>query len=213
MNKFFRLACIGAIVMLTTVACENVFTTSPYAGLRRDLNKMSLAQRQNFAREALASGNIEDAKSAFDALIESADGSTDAELNLLLVELGIQASGVSGIIPDLLALATSGDFSDEDALTGVLEGFLDQIDPYYALGAYEQLKQAKDNDGTVTEEQYLFVGVGLILGTVKNAEAESIDDLDPDDLDEIEGFLQEAVDDLGTENGILSSMLEYVNGL
>jgi hypothetical protein len=98
---------IGALVVLMLVGgCQALFTYTPLKGLQRDPASLSPEQKLVYAQDALASGD----KSAMQAAYNAIKADTGNDARHLTAELGIELSGVPGLINDAI--------TDESLVTG-----------------------------------------------------------------------------------------------
>jgi hypothetical protein len=94
------------IVLMFLGGCQALFTYTPLKGFQRDPSSLSPEQRLVYAQDALASGDKTAMLAAYNAI--KADSGNDA--SHLAAELGIELSGVPGLIDSAI--------TDESLLTG-----------------------------------------------------------------------------------------------
>jgi hypothetical protein len=98
---------IGALVVLMLLGgCQALFTYTPLKGLQRDPASLSAEQKLVYAQDALASGD----KSAMQAAYNAIKADTGNDASHLAAELGIELSGVPGLIDSAV--------TDESLVTG-----------------------------------------------------------------------------------------------
>ncbi len=85
---------------------------------QRDPSQLSRSQKINFAQEALASGDRESMKKAYDALKDTSDPS----LQPLAAELAVGAAGVKDALATVLGKVAAGS-SEEEIKTALQEAF------------------------------------------------------------------------------------------
>ncbi len=200
-----------ALAALSILGCEQVFSTNLFSGLERDPSKLSLDQQIVYAQSALASGDSGKMAKAYDALSDSIEGTDDAELNLLAADLALGASDLQAVFDEIMEVALGdSDLSDQAALADALNGVLGDVDYDYVLEAQAQIDAAEANGGTVSEEQYLLVAVGLIMQAADTEEG--VDELDPGEAPAAETWIDDAIAAL-TAQGESSEYLEQLQSL
>lgn len=148
------------------VSCEGLFTTSLVEWAQRDPSQLSRSQKINFAQEALASGDRESMKKAYDALKDTSDPS----LQPLAAELAVGAAGVKDALATVLGKVAAGS-SEEEIKTALQEAFESFADADLELitEAATLLSSAEDGGATITADQYFITGVGLLVVALKDA--------------------------------------------
>lgn len=186
---------VPALALVLLSGCERIFTTSPFAFLRRDPSSYSVAQQIAFAEDALASGDEEAMAVAFELLRDS----TDPETQLLAVELGLGAAGVEAAISSVLAgLATEG--ADPETVIGeALASFSDE--DLEILVETAALLDTADESIAPTAEQYAFTAVGLIAAAAASEGVENLSNPTPDS--DAEGYVNQAGEFLEAAEAIL----------
>jgi hypothetical protein len=207
-----------ALAALSILGCEQVFSTNLFAGLERDPSNLSLDQQIVYARSALASGDSGKMAKAYDALSDSIEGTDDAELNLLAADLALGASDLQGVYDEIaeVALGEGTDLSNQTDLAAGLDGSLGDVDYTYVAEAQAQIDDAVANGGTVSEEQYLLVTVGLIMQAADGAGTGSVSNLDDGNTTDIEAWVIAANDDLeaqGESSDYLTDLENFLIGL
>ncbi len=201
------LVLVSALVVLG--ACEQAFTTSPLSWLERDPDNMSKDQQIRYAEDALRSGSKSSARKAYDALSKNVDADDPAELNLLLADLAMNASGFADTTGDLLELAFAEDLGNADKLAEQLEPKLGDLDYDYVLKAKEQIDQVHAKGETASEQAYLEVGLALAMRAA-NANDGSFDPDDGDEWGDAKDFAAEAATRLD-DSDLLSDFDGYLN--
>ncbi len=183
--RFLILAMLAALLLS---GCEQLFTTNLLSGLERDPSKLSFEGQVNYARQALRSGDASTQAKAYDALAASlaSRNNTDPELNSLAATLALGASGLPGILGDLIDVATGDGFNDSASLAAALDAQLGNVNYDYVDAAVDQILATRNNGGTPTESQYVFALVGLVLKA--GAEQNGIDNVDADEWDEVDAL-------------------------
>lgn len=161
------IAVLAALAVLG--ACEQAFTTSPFSRLERDPENMSKQQLIRYAEDALRSGSQSAARKAYEALSGKVDDDDGAELNFLLADLAMSASGFSEVVPDLLKLAFDGELREPAALTERLGGKLGNLRYRYVVAAAEQMEAAHAKGAAANEQAYLEIGLGLVMRAANEA--------------------------------------------
>jgi len=205
-----------ALLALSILGCEQVFSTNLFAGLERDPSKLSLDQQIVYAQSALASGDSGKMAKAYDALSDSIEGTDDAELNLLAADLALGASDLQGVFDEIIdvALGEGTDLSDQGDLAAGLDGALGDVDYSYVAEAQAQIDAAVANGGEVSEEQYLLVTVGLIMQAADGAG--SVSNLNAGNTAAIETWVTAAKADLqarGESSDYLTDLENFLTGL
>jgi hypothetical protein len=205
-----------ALLALSILGCEQVFSTNLFAGLERDPSKLSLDQQIVYAQSALASGDSGKMAKAYDALSDSIEGTDDAELNLLAADLALGASDLQGVFDEIIdvALGEGTDLSDQGDLAAGLDGALGDVDYSYVAEAQAQIDAAVANGGEVSEEQYLLVTVGLIMQAADGAG--SVSNLNAGNTAAIETWVTAAKADLqarGESSDYLTDLESFLTGL
>ena len=209
-----RLLCRSAYAALLVslsllVACEQAFTTSPLSWLERDPDNMSKAQQIRYAEDALRSGSRSSARKAYDALSKNVDADDDAELNLLLADLAMNASGFSDALPDLLELALDGKLGDQTELENQLENKLGDLSYHYVGEALKQIEAVHDKGATASEQQYLEVGLALVMRAAHANDGDFNPGVGGDEWVEAEAFVDDAVNVRLTDPKYIDDLLDY----
>ncbi len=167
------------------VSCEGVFTTSLVEWAQRDPSQLSRSQKINFAQEALASGDKDSMKKAYEALKDTSDPS----LQPLAAELAVGAAGVKDALATVLGKVAAGSTEEEikSALQEAFESFSD-ADLTLITEAATLLASAESGGGTITADQYFITGVGLLVVALKDANG------DVNQIDTSSGTGQMAID-------------------
>ncbi len=215
MSRLGRWAVV-LIGVTIVIGCEQVFSTNLFAGLERDPSKLSLEQQIVYAENALASGDPEKMAKAYDALSDSIEGEDDADLNFLAADLALGASDIQGIFDDLanVALSDDSDLSNQADLAEGLNDVLGDVDYGYISEAQAQLQAAAANGGTVSEEQYLLVTVGLMMQAANGAGG--IENLNATNSASVESWVVAANADLaaqGESSEYLTDLETFLTGL
>ena len=207
-----RAAALLFSVLLFT-GCEQVFTANVFSSFTRDPSKLPFDQQVAYAESALSSGDAATMADAYDALAASLakNNNTDADLNLLASNLAVGASGLTDQLPDLVQAAMDGNFATQADLATAVDAVIPTIDYSYISAAQSQLADAKTNGGTITEDQYLMVAVGMVLQTADTA-GTSINDITSSDDVAVKTFVNDAVADL-TARGETSDLLTDLQGM
>ncbi len=155
----FHGALAVTLVVLALVGCQEIFTYTPLSGLRRDPASLTPAQRLQAARDALQSGDAAAMKAAYDAI--KGDKSNDASYTA--AQLGIELSGIGGLITNVLngtvSLATTpGNNSIGNYVTATAG-----VDPSYLKDAGTRLSTLSNASYPLTTNDRLMGAVGLAL--------------------------------------------------
>ena len=146
------------LLVLTMLAgCQDIFTFAPLKGLQRDPSTLSPEQRLVYGQDALASGDKGAMLAAYDAL--KTDTSVDAVH--LTAELGIELSGVPGLLNDAV--------TDESKLTGsgtTLQDYIDThagVDPLLIIAAGQSMRALDMAGYPLSTNDRLLGAIGLAL--------------------------------------------------
>jgi hypothetical protein len=202
-----RIVIVVGLAAPLLFGCEQFFSNNLLSGARRDPSQLSFDQQISYAESARNSGDKEAMADAYAALSETLEeeNNTDPELNRLAAELAVGASGLTDTVPDLLDAAVQGDLSNKDDVAASVNDALDEVDYDYINEAADQIDKIKENGGTVSKEQYVFVGAGLMMEDAE--EAGGVENIDPSS--ESKQFADEAAEDLesrGEDAGLIGEL-------
>ena len=138
---------IAALILLAVLVmsgCQEVFTYSLFEGLQRDPSNLPDEQKISYAESALASGDTDAMADIYDEIVALA--ADDPELYLLAAELAMGASGITGIVDDVLSDPSSFDYTTDLASVDLvmLSNVADNVLAAETAGI-----------GGITEEQYV----------------------------------------------------------
>jgi hypothetical protein len=137
--------------------CQALFTYTPLKGLQRDPASLSPEQKLVYAQDALASGDKTAMQAAYNAI--KADSGNDA--SHLTAELGIELSGVPGLIDSAV--------TDESLLTGssttIAQYITDHpgLDPTLIMDAGDRMRALDLAGYPLTTNDRLLGAIGLAL--------------------------------------------------
>lgn len=153
------LAVIVASAALLLAACQAMFTYTPLSGLKRPPASMTPAQRLTYAADALASGNTDDMKAAYDA-IKSDSG---AQAQYLTAQLGIELSGIPTLLVQVASDPSSGNTTTQlnDVSTFVTTH---NLNPQYIVDAAAQLTAAQTDGANLKPTDQVMGAIGCLLG-------------------------------------------------
>ena len=146
------------LALVTLAGCQDIFTYTPLKGFQRDPSSLSSEQRLEYAQNALASGDKSTMRDAYDAI--KTDTSPDAVH--LTAELGIELSGVPGLINDAV--------TDESAVTGSGTTIADYInsheglDPLLIIDAGQSMVVLAGTGYLLSTNDRILGAIGLALG-------------------------------------------------
>ena len=152
-----------AAALVVLAGCEMIFSTSFLTSLQREPSNMSLDQKQQYARDALASGDRDAISKAYDALRADALASDDGELELLAARLAMELSGLPDVINELLA--GNIDFTQSVAANELaLNALFDSLDDAYLADAAAFYMEATDatHGATLGSGDYLIAAIALL---------------------------------------------------
>lgn len=168
--------------MILLFSCEAVYTTSLLEWAQRDPSNLSTAGKIAYAEDALAAGDRDALKKAYDALKDT----SDPDLMPFVAELALGAAGVTEALADMLGKVAAGTSEAEiktaleDALAAFSAGDLDLIAEAAAL-----IDAAVIGGADITAAQYFTAGVGMLVVALDKAvelggDVYSIDTTTPD---------------------------------
>jgi len=169
---FIFLLSISLVLIL--LGCQAVFTYSPLSFLQRDPSTLSADAQKTYAEDALASGDAEAIAKAYDAIKALLKANPeDPELNLLAAKLGVEVSGVPGLIDQIIQGEL--DLSGPDALKDVSD-FINSsaVDPQAMIDAGTYY-QAAESGGELTSTDYIMGSLGILLGAASDASGSTTD--------------------------------------
>jgi hypothetical protein len=149
------IAILSALLMLA--GCQAIFTYTPLKGLQRDPSSLSSDQKLVYAQEALASGDKAAMRAAYNA-IKSEPGNDALHLN---AELGIELSGIPGLVHDAIA--------DQSVLTGSPDSiavYIDahpEVDPGLMIEAGRNMRSLAAAGYPLSTNDRLLGAIGLAL--------------------------------------------------
>jgi hypothetical protein len=152
-------ALVSLIVLFLVSGCQGIFTYSPLTFLQRPPSSLTPAARLTYAQDALASGDKDAMKSAYDAIKDD----PGADASCTTAQLGIELSGVPTLLLQVAtdASAVSTDLND-------ISGFIAEkgLDPAYLVDAAARL-QAVDATVELTPMDYALGALGMLLGSAQ----------------------------------------------
>jgi hypothetical protein len=202
--KAFRRGALLALLagLLAFSGCQQIFTYTPFAGLRRDPATLSPAQRLTYAQDALASGDKAAMAKAYEAL--KADTSPDASYTT--AQLGIELSGVS----ELLSGMVDGSIPMASATIPDFLAAHPELSPAYLIDAANRLQTLTGDGYTLSTNDRVMGSVGLALEATQNTTP-------PYDLTKITSAeLAPALDMLApvsADNAFVKELQTYMSGL
>ncbi|HEY9594238.1 MAG TPA: hypothetical protein VHE79_07165 [Spirochaetia bacterium] len=142
--------------------CQAIFTYSPVAGLQRSPSSLTPEQRVTYAENALASGDTDAMKAAYEAIKDD----TGDQAQYLAAQLGFEASGVPDLVLEAVTeFTTTGTSSllSGDA-TGITDFFSSHpdVDPQLFIDAAANLANVSSST-TVDSMSYVYAGLGMAL--------------------------------------------------
>ena len=163
--------------------CEALFTTNLFENFARDPDNMSEEQLVAYGNEAIASGDRERMAKAFESLSEKVDGrdlSDDPETRKTLVELGLGATDIVGVVRDNIDDPTGASLEDFDKKRRAI-----------ARQTADIMRDADSEDFSPDRWAYAAAGVGISAVS----EGESLEDIEEGkDRDRVETLLNNSLD-------------------
>jgi hypothetical protein len=148
------------LLLVTFSGCQNVFTFSLFSGLQRDPANMSPEQKQQYALDALASGDPETMAAAYDAIADLlAEDPENGDLHLLAADLAIGASGVGDLMNSL----------DPESGSGDMDSLLEGLDTEMLAGVDDHVAAAEAAGETPSNSQYINAGAALVADAANDA--------------------------------------------
>ena len=214
---------LSAGLIFILAGCQAVFTYSPLSFLQRDPSALPADAQKTYAEDALASGDAAAIAKAYDAIKALLkDNPTDPELNLLAAKLGVEVSGVPGLIDEIIQ--GNLNLSGPDALKNVSDYInSDNVDPQAIIDAGKYY-QAAESGGELTSTDYIMGSLGILLGAASEASGSTTDlssletpgtwnaTAQSDAQDAVE-FLNTGIDNLAADDparDILTSFSDYL---
>jgi len=102
---------------LVMISCQEVFTYSLFEGMQRDFSSLPKEQKISYAEDVLASGDAAAMAEIYDEI--AAMAADDPELYLLAADLAMGASGITGVIDDVLSAEDPSTLDYADVLASV----------------------------------------------------------------------------------------------
>lgn len=180
MKKIFYFLILFILIFFVYTGCEEVFTASPLSGLDRDPSDFDLPRKMEYAREALASGDLTYIKKAYDAL--DAENSTDGEVCLLTAKCAMELAGM----PDLFYAMYDEDNSNGIQLSGspdtaALDNFANGLNKTYLSAAAVNYIFAVADNADMNATDYFFAGMCALFdsstGDILNADPDPANNL------------------------------------
>ncbi len=156
--------------------CYGLFTSSPVSSFQREPTALPLETRLTYAQDALATGNPELMRKAYDSL----EGEPAAEAQYLSFQLGAEISGFPRFIRGLLdgtRFVHRGSLREfDDYLAG------NAVDPGYLVAAAGHLRDAEASGATIQPLDCVAAACGAIFaealqpdGTLNLSDPSSLD--------------------------------------
>lgn len=207
-------------VILTLMSCENIFTTSAFAGMKTPFSEMSDAQKEASIIDIISSGSESERDDAIEYLEKNRPTitatSSDSEKQeyiedtLLLAELASANADLEGALTAFIEGSSEGesvDFLDD------LTGDADRLEDLQAASGYMAEAYAVDPDRLNTT-QLLVGSAGLVSDILQDpdqsAALEAVPDYETATL-QAAGFSAEEIDNIQTADEMLD--LAKTNGL
>jgi hypothetical protein len=110
---FLRRIILPGLLLLSLLlaGCQEVFTYSLFEGLQRDPSDLPPEQQISYAQSALAAGDVEAMADIYDEIVALA--ADDPDLYLLAADLAMGASGITGVISDVLSDPAAFDYTTD----------------------------------------------------------------------------------------------------
>ncbi len=164
-SRVLRVCAAAIAAVLVLGGCQAIFTYSPVQALQRDPSTLTAAERLTYAENALASGNKDTMKIAYNAIKN--DPGTAAQYTA--AQLGIEASGVPSLIltavTDMLSGGTSAFTSGGPSVVTDFLAANPSVDPSYLIAASGNLLNVPAANLTTMDSVY--GGLGMALDAAK----------------------------------------------
>jgi len=166
---YFLIFIIFLLLNLST--CEEIFTASPFSGLDRDPSDFDLDRKMEYARQALASGDLTYIEKAFDAL--NAENSTDGEVCLLTATCANELSGMPEIFAAMYDSTSDYylgdmDYNNPDDIAALNE-FANSLNKTYLTEASYYYKLADTVGANMNAIDYFFAGLCVFFNVSTDA--------------------------------------------
>lgn len=198
-------------LIFTFLSCENIFTTSAFAGFQTSFSDMTSEQKMAAIPDIISSGSNAERDAAIDFLASdrptitesssAADREEFVDSTLMMAELASQNADLEGAITTLLEGDGGGNFLD-DVLNDT-----DRIEDLQEAAGYMTEAYAVDPD-SLSAQQLVIGGAGLVSDImqdpVANAALEGCADLETATL-AAAGFTVEEIDDIQTANAMIEA--------
>jgi hypothetical protein len=211
MERLRLLAAAFAVAALFG-GCDAIFTTSPVSFLQRDPDNMSLDQRINYARDALASGDEDAIADAYDAIKDDAVASTDSELHLLAAELALALSGLESALDHLLNIDFALALAGENAT--YINGLVALLDGTYAGESADFYQSAAAQpDAALAGADYILGAVALLADATITFGGGDVETLGSADVNDILLFLQAGQTAVGADDPSYQLITDFADFL
>ncbi len=201
----------GAAVIALLAGCDTIFTTSPLSWARRDPAEMSLDQRVNYAKNALASGSEGEIAEAYDAIKADALASDDGTLELLGGQLTLALAGINETFDDLGSIV----FTDPFAQTATyINGLVALLNAPYLQQSASFYSDASAHGGDLTGTDYIMGAIAVLADKTITVGAGNIDNLTAGDVAGAMGLLTTAQAALPTSDssyGVISDFAAFLS--
>ena len=203
---------VGTAAVLLFGGCQAIFTWSPLSGLQQNPSDMTPAQRLTYAQDALASGDKDTMKTAYDAIKDD----TSADAQYTAAQLGIELSGVPQVLRDIAT-----DTSTVNHQLNTINDYITahHLDPTYMVAAVPQLEAAAAAGIALTNTDHAMGAMGLLLGGAMSSRGDwNVVAGNPEKGDALT-FLQPAVDDVSSlssddpQRQFIESLHDFIAGL
>ena len=113
LRSFLRRSILPGLLLLSLLlaGCQELFTYSLFQGLQRDPSDLPPEQQISYAQSALAAGDIDAMADIYDEIVALA--ADDPDLYLLAADLAMGASGITGVISDVLSDPAAFDYTTD----------------------------------------------------------------------------------------------------
>jgi hypothetical protein len=163
--QVLRICAVAMSAALLLGGCQAIFTYSPVQALQRSPSSLTPAERLAYAENALASGNKDTMKAAYNAIKDD----PGATAQYTAAQLGIEASGVPSLILSAVTdMLSGGSLPFTSGSPTAVTDFLSahpEVDPNYLIGAAGNLQNVPA--ANLTTMDYVYGGIGLALVAAK----------------------------------------------
>ncbi len=176
----FLISLLILFSLIPVMSCQDFFTTSPLASLRRDPSTLSRAQLEALAAAALEANDQETILEVYDLLTDDPPSAADDPATVLLIaDLGIAGSGMTGLVAKILA-DPGMSVAEINALVAELDTAMLVMAITAILAVQAEIDAGTVPEGTISDSQYELAAIAILLVRAQSVGVENITALDPE---------------------------------